>query len=704
MRQIIQDLKSGETILEDVPVPQVRAGHILIRTHCTLVSLGSERMLVNFGKASYINKARQQPEKVKQVLQKVKSDGLRPTVEAVIRKLDDPLPMGYCNAGEVIAVGKGVTEFNIGDRVTSNGNHAEVVCVPKNLAAKIPEGISYEEASFTVISAIALQGVRLIKPTFGETIVVTGLGLIGLIAAQILMANGCEVIGLDFDPTKVELAKKWGVNAMVVSADTNPVNTVEYLTKVGADGVLITASTKSNDVIAQAAQMSRKRGRIVLVGQVGLDIQRSDFYEKELSFQVSCSYGPGRYDEEYETKGNDYPISFVRWTEKRNFEAVLKAISKKQLNVKDLISEELELEEYGKIYNDIEGAKGIAYVLKYPATSTVEQTNIVISPKTFEGKNGVLGLIGAGNFAKSVMLPTLKKLNADIKYIASARGLSGTTTAKKYGIANSTTNYQDILADDDVDAILITTRHNQHATQVVEALRAGKHVFVEKPLAITRVELADIKETYQQNNSMLTVGFNRRFSPFIQDAKKQLGNDNTPINVIATMNAGFIPAEHWVQDMETGGGRIIGEACHLIDLITFLTGSLVESVVANAFGMNFEENTDNASILLRYRNGSQGVINYFSNGSKAYSKERVEVYSQNRTMVIDNFRQSKYYGFKSSGMKKTQNKGHHEQFKRFLDSAKTGGAPTIPFEEIINTTEAGIAAVESLKTGTWIKV
>jgi len=324
MKQIIQDLKSGGTVLEEVPVPQVRAGHILVRTHCSLVSLGTERMLVNFGKANYLNKARQQPEKVKQVLQKVKSDGLRPTVETVMRKLSDPLPLGYCNAGEVIAVGKGVADFKVGDRVISNGHHAEVVCIPKNLAAKIPDGVSYEEASFTVIGAIALQGVRLVKPTFGETIVVTGLGLIGLIAAQLLMANGCEVIGLDFDATKVELAKQWGIHAIKVSDSVNPVATVMDLTGgVGADGVLITASTKSNEVISQAAQMSRKRGRIVLVGVIGLDMQRADFYEKELSFQVSCSYGPGRYDEEYETKGNDYPLPYVRWTEKRNFEARL---------------------------------------------------------------------------------------------------------------------------------------------------------------------------------------------------------------------------------------------------------------------------------------------------------------------------------------------------------------------------------------------
>lgn len=705
MKQIIQDLKSGETILEEVPVPQVKRGQVLIKTYRSLVSLGTERMLVEFGKANFLDKARQQPEKVKQVLEKVKSDGLKPTLDAVFRKLGEPLPLGYCNAGEVVAVGEGVAEFKVGDRVISNGNHAEVVCVPQNLVAKVPDGVSYDEASFTVIGAIALQGIRLINPTFGETIVVTGLGLIGLIAAQLLQANGCEVIGLDFDDKKVELAKSWGIKAFNVGDGTNPVSLVESMTGgVGADGVLITASTKSNDVIAQAAGMSRKRGKIVLVGVIGLNIQRSDFYEKELSFQVSCSYGPGRYDDNYEQKGQDYPLPYVRWTEKRNFEAILNAIATKRLNVQPLITEVIDLQSYNEIYGDIGKSASIASILKYPGDVNLTGTSVEVISRNFSGQKGVLGIIGSGNFTKSTIVPSLNKLNANIKYIASARGLSGTTTAKKYKISQSTTNYKDILADAEVDAVLITTRHNLHASQVIESLEAGKHVFVEKPLAMNQTELDQIEAAYKKASTTLTVGFNRRFSPFIQDAKKQLGKNTAPINVIATMNAGFIPAEMWVHDMKVGGGRIIGEACHLIDLITFLTGSLVESVVMNAMGPNAAENTDNASILLRYQNGAQGVINYFSNGSKAYSKERVEVYSQNRTMVIDNFRKSKYYGFKGSGLSKTQDKGHYEQFKRFLEGLQKGGEATIPFHEILNTSKTAIAAVESLKMGSWVHV
>lgn len=704
MFQIIQDLKSGQTILAEVPAPTIHPGQVLIKTHRSLVSLGTERMLVEFGKANWIDKARQQPDRVRQVLDKVKTDGLKPTMDAVFRKLGEPLPLGYCNAGEVIGVGAGVTEFRIGDRVVSNGHHAEIVSVPKNLVARIPDEVSYEQAAFTVIGAIALQGIRLVQPTFGETVVVTGLGLIGLIAAQLLHANGCEVIGLDFDENKVKLARSWGIRAYNVADGSDPVAAVMQATGgVGADAVLITASAKTNDIISQAAKMSRKRGRIVLVGVIGLDIQRSDFFEKELTFQVSCSYGPGRYDESYEQKGHDYPIGYVRWTEKRNFEAVLQALATSRLKVEPLITETVELADYQAIYGDMSGRGSIASILKYDGRVSADTTTVRLREANFSAQKGVVGIIGAGNFTGAVILPTLSALGAKMKYVASAKGLSGTTLAKKYQVACSTTRYQDILEDPEVDAVLITTRHNAHAAQVIEALQAGKHVFVEKPLALTAAEINDITDVYQRSGKTLTVGFNRRFSPFILDAKKQLGHSG-PLNIIATMNAGAIPSQHWTQDMRTGGGRIIGEACHYIDLMVALTGSLVESVVMNALGPNVQENTDNASILLRFQNGSQGVINYFSNGSKAYSKERIEIFSQNRTIVIDNFRKSEYFGFRSSGLKKTQDKGHREQFRLFLQRLQEGGEAIIPFAEIINTSLASIAAVESLKTGGWVVI
>ena len=704
MKQIVQDLNSGQTILEVVPTPEVRRGCVLIRTHRTLVSLGTERMLVEFGKAGWINKARQQPEKVLQVIQKIKTDGLKPTMDAVFRKLGEPLPLGYCNAGEVIAVGVGVNDFKVGDRVISNGNHAEVVCVPNNLVAKIPDGVSYDEAAFTVIGAIGLQGLRLIQPTFGETVVVTGLGLIGLIAAQLLQANGCRVIGLDFDGSKVELAKELGLEAVKIDPNSDPANIILSMTNnIGADAVLITASAKSNDVISQAAKMCRKRGRIVLVGVIGLDIQRADFYEKELTFQVSCSYGPGRYEEEYEQKGMDYPIGFVRWTEQRNFEAVLQAISKKSVNVNALITEIVDLENYQEIYGDMGNSKSIASILKYNVDGPWGSTKVNVGEQLFVKSVGTSGIIGAGNFAGAMIVPLLKELNANIKYIASAKGLSGTTLAKKYKIPFSTSRYQDILEDVDVDAVVITTRHGAHASQVIESLNAGKHVFVEKPLALTLDEIETIKSAVEKSGKIVTVGFNRRFSPF-SIAAKELLHDNTPIQIIATMNAGFIPDNSWVHDMESGGGRIIGEACHYIDLISFFTGSQVEKVIMNAMGNNATSNTDNASILLKYKNGSSGVINYFSNGSKSYPKEKIEIYSQQKNILIDNFRSAEFFGYSKSKMKKTQDKGHKEQFTQWNELLKNGGKSLIPFDEIYNTSRAAILAVESLKTGMWMEV
>ena len=704
MKQIIQDLKNGETILEEVPVPMMKSGHVLIKTHKTLVSLGTERMLVEFGKANFIQKARQQPDKVKMVLDKVKTDGLKPTMDAVFNKLNQPLPLGYCNVGEVVAVGKGVTEFKVGDRVASNGNHAEYVNIPKNLVAKIPDNVSYEEAAFTVIGSIGLQGIRLLNPTFGETIVVVGLGLIGLVTAELLLANGCNVIGFDYDAEKIKIAKEKGITAINPAEGTDQIKFVEiYTNGVGADGIIITASNKSNEIISQSANMCRKRGRIVLVGVIGLDISRADFYEKEISFQVSCSYGPGRYDEEYEQKGNDYPIGYVRWTEKRNFEAILNAISRGTLDVKPLITEKIPLGEYQKIYGDMKNSRSIASILEYNHTESPQST-VEISKKSFSGKKGVLGIVGSGNFTSSTILPNLKKLQADLKYIASSGGLSSTIMAKRHNITNSTSNYKEILKDEEVDLVFITTKHNMHAPMVLETLKAGKSVFVEKPLALTKSELEAIIEEYNKQNVNISVGFNRRFAPLAKKMKKLLGNDNTPINIIATMNAGFIPEDVWVHDMEVGGGRIIGEACHYIDLCTYFAGSKVKEVCMNAMGKNPEENTDNASILLKYENGSNAVINYFANGSKAYSKERVEVYSQERTLIMDNWRKLKAYGFKWGNASSKQDKGHYNQFNELIEQQKKGGNPIIPFDEIVNTTNASFAAIESLTQGKWIEV
>ena len=713
MKQVLQSLKNGFTYLEEVPAPVVKFGTILIRTSHSLVSLGTERMLIEFGKSNLLSKAHQQPDKVKQVLDKIKSEGLLPTLEAVFSKLEQPLPLGYCNVGRVVDIGEGVSGFKIGDRVASNGPHAEFVSVHQNLAVKVPTNVTDEHAAFTVIGSIGLQGIRLINPTFGETIVVTGLGLIGLLTTQILIANGCRVIGIDIDQTKCALADKWGAITINPSRGIDAVKSVLEMTdSVGADGVIITASAKGNEIISQAAQMSRKRGRIILVGVIGLEISRADFYEKELTFQVSCSYGPGRYDDNYEQQGIDYPLPFVRWTEKRNFEALLRAISDGQLKIKELITEVVELEDYQKIYGDIGSSMSIASILKYPAAVDEEvpyQKTILIQKSSTISGSVVIGVVGAGNFTKMTMLPAIKGSGAHLKCIASNGGVTGTALAKKYGFSHSTSDYQQILSDNDVDTVLITTRHNSHAKIVNEALIAGKHVFVEKPLALNQIELDQIIDTYYQvnksSNLSLTVGFNRRFSPHTQAIKKAIGDKPGPLTINATMNAGFIPPNVWVHDLKVGGGRIIGEACHYIDLCIYLTGSEIKSVCMNALGENPSENTDSASILLKFNNGSNAVVNYFSNGAKSHSKERIEVYSRERVFIIDNFRTTKAYGVKEFKNLRTKiDKGHQAQFHKYIQTIKDGGDPIIPIREILNVTQATFSAIQSLREKRWVDV
>ncbi len=713
MKQIIQNLKTGETALEEIPVPKAGQGQLLIKTSHSLVSLGTEKMLVEFSKSNLFQKAKQQPDKVKQVLDKIKTDGLLPTLENVFKRLEEPLPLGYCNVGRVVEIGKGVTGFAVGDVVASNGKHAEYVCVPEKLVAKVPEGVSQEEAAFTVIGSISLQGIRLCKPTFGETIVVYGLGLLGLIAVQMLMANGCDVIGIDIDESKCAMAKKWGAKVINPRNGDDPVKKVMDMTTGGADAVLITASAKNHDIISNAANMSRKRGRIILVGVIGLNLNRAEFYEKELSFQVSCSYGPGRYDDDYEKKGIDYPLPFVRWTEKRNFEAILAAISKGSINVKDLISEIVDLKDYQIIYNAMGRSGSIASILKYPEEQSKldkKSNTVVLGNGSFPGAKAVTAFIGAGNFTKMTMLPALKDSGAIFKYIASSSGVSGTTLAKKYGFTHSTTDYTNILEDKEVDTVFITTRHNSHAKLVNEALNAGKNVFVEKPLAINMEQLHGVIENYQNLakedvHPTIMVGFNRRFSPHSQAIKKAIGDNPGPINIVATMNAGFIPPQVWVHDMEVGGGRIIGEACHYMDLCSYFAGSAIRSVCMNSMGTGSEENTDNASILLKFENGSNAVINYFANGSKAYSKERFEVFSQERVFVLDNFRTTKAFGAKGFKNLKTKiNKGHKDQFHAYIQKIKNGGEPLIPLNDILNVTKASFGALRSLKEKGWVDV
>lgn len=708
MKQVLQDLAKGTSIVADVPRPRCKSGHVLIKTSKTLISAGTERMLVDFGRSGYIEKARQQPEKVKMVLDKVKTDGLMTTIDAVRSKLDQPLPMGYSNVGTVIEVGSGVTEFQVGDRVLSNGNHAEVVCVPKNLCAKIPDSVSDEDATFTVVGAIALQGIRLANPTLGECFVVTGLGLIGLIAVQILRANGCRVLGLDFDPEKLKLAEQFGAETVKLSEGQDPIAAAEAFSRGrGVDGVIITASTKSNEPMQQAATMCRKRGRIVLVGVVGLELNRNDLYEKEISFQVSCSYGPGRYDSFYEDEGNDYPIAFVRWTEQRNFEAILDMMAAKNVVVDDLKTDNFAIENAPKAYDLLLSNKGaLGVLLSYNSdesamvrTLSFEQETKPVTSKV------VIGAIGAGNYASRMLLPAMKKSGlARFKTIATSQGVSGTHHGKKLGFELNTTDSDEMLKDGDINTIVIGTQHNSHARFVCQALDAGKNVFVEKPLALTHDELAKVETAYKAahergDNPQLMVGFNRRFAPLVQRMKKQLDKSPAPMSVVYTCNAGDIPADTWVQNPDLGGGRIIGEACHFIDLARFLIKSPI--VDMQVMTMSLPEGVtdchDTATLNLRFEDGSIATIHYFANGNKSFPKERVEVFQAGKTYVMDNFR--KLTGFGAKGINKgslSQDKGQQGCCDAFLNSLQSGGEPLIPFEELMEVAKVSIDAWQKI--------
>ncbi len=704
MKKLVQNLKNGNTELIDVPTPNISSKQVLIKTTHSLVSLGTERMLVDFAKSNYFNKALKQPEKVKMVLNKIKSDGISSTVESVLNKLDEPMPLGYCNVGIVKEVGSEVYDIKPGDRVVSNGSHSEYVAISKNLVQKVPNDVKNEDAVFTVIGSIALQGIRLCNPTYGEKIVVIGLGLVGLITVQLLKANGCDVIGIDYDKNKCDIAKSYGAT-IINPAKEDVVQVVNNQTKmIGADAVIIAAATKSNDVISQAANISRKKGRIILVGVVGLDINRADFYEKELTFQVSCSYGPGRYDKEYEEEGNDYPLAYVRWTEKRNFECILDSISEKKLNFEKLITETVPFEDYNNIYDNISSSDSIASIFQY-SSKISDLKKIDFKSFNMTKSDCVVGVLGAGAFTKSTLLPLLNKIGVTFKGISSFNGLNGTLLAKKYNFNYSTSDYSELINDEHIDTIIITTRHDSHAELVIKCIKANKNVFVEKPLALNEKELNKIITAYENaQNPSIIVGFNRRFSPHIKAIKKSL-DKNSPVNIVATMNAGFIPEDHWTQDMKAGGGRIIGEACHYIDLCNFITGSKVKSVCMNSMGLNTSLKTDNASMLLKFEDGSNATINYFSNGSKSYSKERLEVYQNNSTYVMDNFRNTKGYNVSNFKNVSTRlDKGHKEQFKKYIYSIQNGIEPIINFDEIINTTKVSFAALKSLKDSKWIDI
>lgn len=701
MKQILQNLKDGTTEVADIPVPQVSRSGLLIRTSRTLVSAGTERMLVDFGKGNLLQKARSQPDKVKQVLEKIKTDGLMATINTVLNKLDTPLPLGYCNVGRVIEAGSAITAFSVGDRVISNGKHADFVAVPQNLCAKIPDAVDDESATFTVIGAIALQGIRLLKPTLGETVVVTGLGLIGLVAVQLLRAHGCRVLGLDFDASKLALAREFGAETVNLAAGEDPIAIAQsYSRGRGVDAVLITASTKSNEPIHQAATMCRKRGRIVLVGVVGMEMSRADFYEKELSFQVSCSYGPGRYDPEYEERGHDYPVGFVRWTEQRNFEAILDMLADGRINFKPLVSHRFSVTEAEAAYQLISEGNPLGVLLEYAQDDSAQlqrSISITAPTATLSGKPA-LGFIGAGNYATAVLIPSFAKTDARLVSVASASGVSGVHVAKKFNIENAATDSDALIADKSINAVVITTRHDSHADWVCKALNAGKHVFVEKPLALTREQLEKVAATHTANpQQILMVGFNRRYAPHIVMAKRALQAKSGPKSFVMTVNAGAIPRDHWTQNLEIGGGRIIGEGCHFIDLLRFLAGSPIVST--HAIGMGSTAPHDTVIISLQFADGSIGTVNYFANGSKSFPKERLEVFAQGSILQVDNYRSLRAFNWPGVSNERSwkQDKGQQQCAQAFVQAIANGKPDAlIGFNELNEVMQSCFDVVEQL--------
>lgn len=691
-------------MLVEAPSPSVLPGALLIDTTATLVSTGTERMLVEFGRAGLIAKARQQPEKVKQVLAKVRTDGLMTTVDAVRSKLGQPIPLGYCHVGRVREAGAGVTGFGAGDRVVSNGPHADVVSVPKNLCARIPENVGDEAAAFAVVASIGLQGLRLAQPTLGECFVVTGAGLIGLLTVQLLLAHGARVLAIDFDPAKLDLARRFGAETCNPAIGEDPVAAgLAFSRGVGVDGVIITASTKSSDPVSQAARMCRKRGRIVLVGVTGLELNRADFYEKELSFQVSCSYGPGRYDAAYEEGGQDYPIGFVRWTEQRNFEAVLDLMASGRLDVMPLISHRFAFDKAAEAYDVIAGDKtALGLLLTYDHAVEPRHVRAVpLRPATpAAAGQPVVGFIGAGNYASRVLIPAFRAGGAKLHVIASSGGTSGVVHGGRAGFDNASSSAADVIADPAVNTVAIVTRHNTHARLTADALRTGKHVFVEKPLALTAAEVDEVEAAWRGSDHLLMVGFNRRFSPLVLKLRGLLETVREPKAFVMMMNAGAIDPEHWTQDAAIGGGRIVGEACHYIDLMRHLAGAEIVSVDARRMGDHdaVAVTEDKASITLGFADGSFGTIHYFANGSNAFPKERIEVFTAGRTLQLDNFLKLRGYGWPGfRGMSVLrQDKGQKACAAAFLRAVETGGQPPIPAAELFEVARAAITARELL--------
>ncbi len=715
MKQLLQNIHIGETLIAEVPIPQLQAGMVLVCTHASLVSAGTERMLVEFAEKSLLGKALSRPDLVRQVADKARREGLLSTIEAAFNRLDQPMPLGYSSAGVIEAVGEGVQGFKVGDRVACAGGgyavHAEHVLVPQNLLAKLPDQVDFESAAFTTLGAIALHGFRLANAQLGESVGVIGLGLLGLLTVLLAKAAGCQVFGVDLDESRVKLANQLGITAVL---RTDAVETaLTFSGGHGLDNILICADTPSNDPVELAGEIARDRAHVVATGAVGINIPRKIYYTKELSFINSRSYGPGRYDPTYEEAGLDYPIGYVRWTEGRNLAAFVSLLGEGRVDVKPLITHRFPIEDAPAAYELITGKTKQSFLgvlLTYPqakneARPAIQATPIIKPRLPLRGVNTVrLGVIGAGNFANAVMLPALQKLpEIELISITSGAGYHAEHASKKFKFKYTAKSEQEVLQDPEVNTVAILTRHHLHAGQVVRALQAGKHVFCEKPLATTPEQLAEIKQQLlgQETSPLLMVGFNRRFAPLTAALHSFLQPRTEPLAATYRVNAGSIPLTHWVQDPLQGGGRVIGEVCHFIDLVSFLIGSLPIAITAYSLPDDARYREDNVVITLNFSDGSIGTVTYLANGDKAFPKERIEVFTGGKVGVLDDFRSLELV---SHGKRRTirsrlrQDKGHQTEWEMFSKAIVAGDKPPIPYDQLFAVTEATFAAVSSLRS------
>jgi predicted dehydrogenase len=739
MKQIVQSIKNGEILVIDAPVPDLLPGCVLVQNAASLVSAGTERHAVEFSQKNLLQKAKARPDLVKQFMDKAKRDGVISAFDAVKTRLDQPLPLGYSTAGFIMAVGQGVTEYRIEEEVACAGvgyaNHAEIVCVPKNLVAKVPENVDLESAAFSTLGAIAMQGIRLAEVKVGDIVAVIGLGLLGQLTVQILKAAGCVVLGMDINGDRAALAKESGADWVSMSGDDFDKMCKYFTSDKGVDAVLITAAAKTNEPIELAGLISRDRAIVVAVGLVNLEIPRRTFYEKELDFRISRSYGPGRYDPNYEEKGQDYPIGYVRWTEQRNMQSFLKLMAEGKVDVNKIISHRFKVNEAVKAYDLISGKTNEPYlgiIITYD-TDKLHESKIEMKEaarKSVDDRVPIaqsdsmlnIGLLGCGNFPTSTLLPAIKAAKSEnLRFIGAYDPVSNNCrhVADKYGFKYCTGKVAEIIDDKNVNVLVVATRHKFHSEQVIAGLNARKHVFCEKPLCLNDSELSKIIKVYNSLSPtspdpqvpvpLLMVGYNRRFSPAARKLKDFISSSGSKEAIVMNyrVNAGLIPLGHWTQDLEQGGGRIIGEVCHFVDLMLYLAGSSLKSVSAKALPNQGKYSDDNVVITLEFENGALGSIIYLANGDKSFSKERIEVYRGGAVGVIDDFR---YLELVRNGRRKItksllrQDKGHKNEWIEFIKAVAAAKQPPIPFSEIMAVSKTTFAIIESIKSGYTIKI